>query len=96
MATTKTQVHIRTTCERCEGKTHVPVGEVTDHLNRTFIRYIPCGYCQGTGFQPHWIDLTEFLENLYPEECNCVLPEHSCKVCQKTARTVYGGDELPY
>jgi len=26
------------------------------------------------------------------EECNCCLPEQSCKICQAVARRVYGQD----
>lgn len=31
-----------------------------------------------------------------PYGCGCVLPEQSCPDCEVAARTVYGGDELPF
>lgn len=46
------------------------------------------------------VKLEEYIfgDTLPPDECGCVLPEHSCSVCQEAARAVYDGDgdELPF
>ena len=37
------------------------------------------------------------VEDLYFDDCTCVLPEHSCYACSATARRVYSQDEeIPF
>ena len=40
---------------------------------------------------------TAKVEDLYFDDCTCILPEHSCGACRATARRVYSQDEeIPY
>ena len=37
------------------------------------------------------------VEDLYFDDCTCVLPEHSCSACRATAREVYSpNNEIPF
>ena len=64
-----TKVHMLTTCSACQGQAYLPAGEAIDYKGKTYLRYIPCPHCEGSGMRPHWISLSEFAEVLKQEQC---------------------------
>jgi hypothetical protein len=61
------KVQIQTRCEHCDGEAYILVGEAIDANGNLYPRYLPCGYCQGSGEQARWVSLLEFLDLLERE-----------------------------
>jgi len=54
------KIQILITCQACNGRAYVPVGEEISCTGAKYIRHRPCFACQGSGKQTHWIDIQEF------------------------------------
>jgi hypothetical protein len=55
------KVQILIPCEHCQGDAYMPVGEAISSTGEPYIRYLPCPACQGSGMQPKWVPLSEFV-----------------------------------
>jgi len=58
------KVHILTRCAHCDGEAYLPIGEASSYTGETYIRYLPCPVCQGSGNQDKWVSLGEFADLL--------------------------------
>ena len=64
-----TKVQILTTCDTCKGQAYLPVGEAESYAGEKYIRYVPCPDCEGSGMQPKWVSLAEFVALLEAARC---------------------------
>ena len=64
-----TKVQILTTCNGCNGKAYVPIGEAEDANGLKYLRHAPCSMCEGYGQCPKWVSLEEFAALLKEAEC---------------------------
>ena len=60
-------IKVQTRCKHCDGEVYVFACEVVDANGEHYPRYLPCGYCQGSGEQARWVGLQEFLNLLERE-----------------------------
>ena len=60
---------ILTTCTRCNGQAYLPLGEAEDSQGRTYMRYLPCPHCAGSGKAQQWVSLQEFNALLTQSRC---------------------------
>jgi len=58
------KVHILTQCEHCNGQAYLLAGEGEDHKGQKYPRFVPCQKCEGSGLQPKWVSLPEFVKLL--------------------------------
>lgn len=58
------KIRILTTCDHCDGEAQLPTGEAVDTKGEPYTRYKSCPYCEGTGLNPKWIELREFVDML--------------------------------
>lgn len=63
------KVHVLSICPRCNGKAYIPMGETKDSQGHPYTLHIPCPFCEGSGNQPHWIDLKDFAKLLQQAQC---------------------------
>lgn len=63
-----TKMLILTTCEACNGKSQLLVGEAEDFRGNKYTRYQPCPTCEGVGLKPKWIELAAFARMLQKEQ----------------------------
>ena len=54
------KVNILDKCKFCRGEAYVPEGEAVSANGERYMRYSPCGYCEGSGSQSKWVGLKEF------------------------------------
>ncbi len=55
------KVNILTTCSQCDGQAYLPIGEVEDYQGKKYTKYKSCPHCEGTGKEPKWVSLADFL-----------------------------------
>jgi len=53
------QIHILDRCEFCDGQAYVYACEFTDENGESYPRYMPCGYCKGSGELDKWVTLDQ-------------------------------------
>lgn len=58
------KIRILTACDRCNGEAYLPACEAMNTKSEPYTRYLPCPYCEGTGINPKWIGLREFVDKL--------------------------------
>jgi DnaJ-class molecular chaperone len=58
------KIQILITCQACNGRAYVPVGEEISCTGTKFVRHRPCFACQGSGKQTRWLDIQEFTNLL--------------------------------
>ena len=63
------KVQVLASCSHCNGKAYLPMGEAEDSQGHKYIRHIPCPYCEGSGNEPKWIDLADFVKLLRQAVC---------------------------
>ena len=63
------KVHILAQCEQCNGQAYLPAGEGEDHKGQKYPCYTPCPQCEGSGIQPKWVSLPEFVKLLQAAQC---------------------------
>ena len=63
------KVQILTQCEQCNGQAYLPAGEGEDHKDQKYTRYAPCPQCEGSGVQPKWVSLPEFVKLQQATQC---------------------------
>ena len=59
------KIPILTTCQACNGRAYVPVGEEVNLTGAKYIRHRPCFACQGSGKQTRWINVQEYAMLLH-------------------------------
>ena len=63
------KVQILTQCEQCSGQAYLPAGEGEDKMGQKYPCFSPCPHCAGSGVQPKWVSLSEFIKLLQPTQC---------------------------
>ena len=63
------KVKILSKCEHCDGKAYLPFKEAVDFKGETYMQYLPCPKCHGSGMTGKWIILPEFQKLLKEAEC---------------------------
>ena len=63
------KVKILQQCSYCKGKAHLPFKEAVDAKGKTYMQYLPCPQCHGSGLSGKWIELTEFKQLLETSAC---------------------------
>ena len=62
------KVKVLVKCENCnEG--YLPFKEAVDYRGRTYMQYLPCTVCHGTGHTGKWVSLPEFQKLLEQSLC---------------------------
>ena len=59
--TTTMKVHIKTTCNFCNGQAYIPNGEVTSCTGEIYTQHKKCCYCDESGLMSRWISLLELI-----------------------------------
>jgi len=59
------KIQILTTCQACNGRAYVPVGDEVSPSGARYICHRPCFACQGSGKQTRWMDVQEFTMLLH-------------------------------
>ncbi len=63
------KVQILAPCSTCNGEAHQPIGEAEDCHGHKYTRYIQCPIYEGSGNEPKWIDLEDFVKMLQQAQC---------------------------
>jgi DnaJ-class molecular chaperone len=63
------KVHILSICSHCNGEAYQPIGEAEDCQGRKYIQHAPCPFCEGSGYEPQWVNIEDFAKLLHQAEC---------------------------
>ena len=64
------KIRILSTCPHCHGVAYFPFTEAVDTQGRTYMQYLPCTTCHGSGVTGKWITIAEFQKLLEQSACS--------------------------